>query len=90
MISCALYILYGNELIVLDDVYDPNQSKAEKCSNALHVAARRGCTKFVVLALDRGFAKLLEYSNEEDQLPVHVALQYKKYGTAAVMPPIDR
>ena len=40
----------------------------------------------VELALDRGFAKLLEYSNEKEQLPVQVALEWEQhYGTAAVM-----
>ena len=62
-----------------------NQSKAQKSSNTLHVAAKKGFTKFVELALERGFAKLLRYSNEEEQLPVKVALECGHYGTAAVM-----
>ena len=64
---------------------NPDQSKAQKSSNALHVAAEKGFTKFVELALDRGFAKLLDYSNEEEQFPVQVALKKEHYGTAAVM-----
>ena len=66
------------------DLYS-NHSKAEKSSNALHVAAEKGYTKFIQLALDRGFAELLEYRNEEDLLPVHVALEWEHYGTVAVM-----
>ena len=41
--------------------------------------------KFIQLALDRGFVKLLKCSNEKEQLPVHVALECKHYGTTAVM-----
>ena len=55
-----------------------NQSKAEKSSNALHFAAENGYTEFIQLALDRGFLKLLEYRNEREQLPVHVALECKQ------------
>ena len=34
----------------------------------MHVAAKKGFTKFVELALERGFAKLLRYSNDRVQL----------------------
>ena len=60
-----------------------NQSKAEKSSDALHVAAVKGYTEFIQLALDRGFAKLLEYRNEREQLPVHAALECEQYGSDA-------
>ena len=64
-------------------LYTNNQSKAEKSSDALHVAAVKGYTEFIQLALDRGFAKLLESRNEREQLPVHAALECEQYGSDA-------
>ena len=54
-------------------------------SNCLHIAANKGFTKFVKLALTRGFTKLLTYSNRSHLFPVEVALQHNHYDTAAVM-----
>ena len=53
-------------------------------TNSLHFAARKGYTRVVELALERGFTKLLR-SNEEDRYPVQVALEHEHYGTAALM-----
>ncbi len=54
-------------------------------TNSLHVAAGKGYTRVVELALERGFTKLLIYNNEDNKYPVQVALEQKHYGTAAVM-----
>ena len=56
-----------------------------KTANSLHVAAWWGYTRVVELALERGFTELLTSSNEEDQYPVQVALDWDRYGTAAVL-----
>ena len=58
---------------------------SEKATNSLHVAARKGHTRVVELALERGFSKLLRYGNEQDQYPVQVALAQEHYDIAAVM-----
>ena len=63
----------------------PVQSKTVKTTNSLHVAAEKGYTKVVKLALERSFTKLLTCSNEKDQYPVQVALEKKDYGIASVM-----
>ena len=65
------------------DLY--SRTKAEKATNSLHVAAGKGYTRVVELALERGFTKLLTYSNEKDQYPVQVALEQEHFGTAALM-----
>ena len=65
------------------DLY--SRTKAEKATNLLHVAAGKGYTRVVELALERGFTKLLTYTDEKDQYPVQVALEQEHYGTAAVM-----
>ena len=67
------------------NIYLYSHTKAEKATNSLHVAAEKGYTRVVELALERGFTKLLIYSNEKDQYPVQVALEQERYGTAAVM-----
>ena len=54
-------------------------------NNPLHNAAAKGYTRFIKLALNRGFAKLLTYSNKEGQLLVEIAMKNKHYDTAAVM-----
>ena len=54
-------------------------------NNPLHIAAAKGYTRFIKLALNRGFAKLLTYSNKEGQLLIEIAMKNKHYDTAAVM-----
>ena len=54
-------------------------------NNPLYFAAEKGFTKFTKLALNRGFANLLKYSNREGQLMVEIAMKCEHYGTAAVM-----
>ena len=54
-------------------------------NNPLHIAAARGYTRFIKLALNRGFINLLRYGNREGQLLVEVALQHEHYDTAAVI-----
>ena len=54
-------------------------------NNPLHIAAAKGYTEFVKLALNRGFVNLLTYSNRNGQLLVEVALKHEHYDTAAVI-----
>ena len=63
----------------------PDQSKTVKTTNSLHVAAAKGYTRVVELALERGFKNLLTYNNEDDKYPVQLALENEHYGTAVVM-----
>ena len=67
------------------NIYLYSDTKAEKATNSFHVAAKKGYTRVVELALERGFTKLLKYSNKKDQYPVQVALEQEHYDTAAVM-----
>ena len=62
------------------DLYSPT-----KATNSLHVAAKKGYAKFVLLALDSGFTKLLTYDNEDNMYPVELALEQEHYGIAAPM-----
>ena len=54
-------------------------------NDPLHIAAVKGYTEFIKLALNRGFVNLLTYSDRNGQLLVDVALKHEHYGTAAVI-----
>ena len=54
-------------------------------NNSLHIAAAKGYTEFIKLALNRGFVNLLTYSDRKGQLLVEVALKHERYDTAAVI-----
>ena len=69
------------------DLYS-NENWGRGGDNPLAWAAICGHKKLIQLAMNRGFVKLLTYSNREDQLLVEVALtwgQRRKYSIAAVM-----
>ena len=54
-------------------------------NNPLHIAAAKGYTEFIKLALNRGFVNLLTHSNKKGQLLVELAIDHEHYDIAAVI-----